>query len=45
MQMYLYEKAHEAVERLYLSDLDTFLRDDFGRGSLCGFLEQQLAWK
>ncbi|MDG2391128.1 MAG: preprotein translocase subunit SecA [Planctomycetaceae bacterium] len=43
MQMYLYEKAQEAVERLDLSDLDTFLRDDFGRGSLCGFLEQQLS--
>jgi preprotein translocase subunit SecA len=43
MQMYLYEKAQEAVARLDLSDLEHFLEPDYNLRSLCGFLEQQLS--
>ncbi|HSG71951.1 MAG TPA: SEC-C metal-binding domain-containing protein, partial [Planctomycetaceae bacterium] len=43
LQMYLFERAKEAVSRLDLSDVGFFMQEDYGRRSLCAWLEQQFA--
>ncbi|HUG20777.1 MAG TPA: preprotein translocase subunit SecA [Planctomycetaceae bacterium] len=43
LQMYLFERAKEAVARLDLSDVGFFMQEDYGRRSLCAWLEQQFA--
>jgi preprotein translocase subunit SecA len=43
LQMYLFDRAREAAARLDLSDIEHFMQEDYGRRSLCAWLEQQFA--